>query len=170
MDFKKYITDVPDFPTPGILFRDLTPLMRDGKAFQAACDEMVCFGKDVKATVVVGPEARGFIFGCPISYQLGIGFVPIRKPHKLPRETREVEYSLEYGTNTLCIHADAINKGDRVLIVDDLLATGGTVRAAIELIEEAGGIVAGLVFTIELTALHGADTLKKYPLLSLVKY
>ena len=146
MDLKKFIADVKDFPIEGILFRDITPLMADGEAFKAACDELIEFAKEVGAEVVAGPESRGFIFGCPVAKELEIGFVPIRKPNKLPRETVSVSYSLEYGKNTLCMHKDAIKPGQKVIIVDDLLATGGTVKAAIELINRLGGIVVGCAF------------------------
>jgi len=136
MDYKKYIADIQDFPIPGILFRDITPLMADGEAFRTASNEIIEFAKQVNAEVVVGPESRGFIFGCPVSYALNIGFVPVRKPGKLPRETVSYSYQLEYGTNELHVHRDSITPGQRVLIVDDLLATGGTVEATIKLIEQ----------------------------------
>jgi len=170
MDFKKYIADVKDFPKPDILFRDITPLMQDGFVYQSACDEMIKFAKEKNAEVIVGPEARGFIFGCPVSYALGIGFVPIRKLNKLPREVVSVSYDLEYGSSTLCIHKDAIKPGQRVLIVDDLLATGGTVKATIELVEKLGGIVCGLTFLIELAALEGRKKLIDKDILTLIEY
>ncbi|MDD4212092.1 MAG: adenine phosphoribosyltransferase [Bacilli bacterium] len=170
MDYRKYIKDVPDFPIPGILFRDITPLMGDGEAFSQACNELTEFAAKVGTDVVVGPESRGFIFGCPIAYHLGVGFVPVRKPKKLPRETVEVSYSLEYGVNTLCIHRDAIRPGQKVLIVDDLLATGGTIKAAIQLVESLGGIVSGVAFLIELTDLKGRDLLKGYQIKTLIQY
>ncbi len=170
MDYKKYIQDVKDFPIDGILFRDITPLMADGVAFKSACDELTEFAKEVDAEVVVGPESRGFIFGCPIAANLGVGFIPVRKPNKLPRETIEVSYSLEYGTNTLCMHKDAIKPGQRVLIIDDLLATGGTIKAAIKLVEELGGIVAGIAFLIELEDLEGKKLLNNYKIKTLMKY
>lgn len=170
MDYKKYIKAVQDFPIEGILFRDITPLMANGQVFKAACEEMTEFARDVDAEVIVGPESRGFIFGCPIANNLGIGFVPVRKPNKLPRKTIEVTYSLEYGTNTLCIHEDAIHKGQRVLIVDDLLATGGTIKAAIELVEKCGGIVAGIVFLIELNDLEGRKLLEGYKIKTLMSF
>ncbi|MBN2850233.1 MAG: adenine phosphoribosyltransferase, partial [Erysipelotrichaceae bacterium] len=149
MDYKKYIADIQDFPIPGILFRDITPLMADGEAFRTASNEIIEFAKQVNAEVVVGPESRGFIFGCPVSYALNIGFVPVRKPGKLPRETVSYSYQLEYGTNELHVHRDSITPGQRVLIVDDLLATGGTVEATIKLIEQLGGVVVGCAFLIE---------------------
>lgn len=170
MDLKKYIADIPDFPIKGILFRDITPLMNDGAAFAYASKLMIDFAKLKKADVVVGPESRGFIFGCPVSYALNIGFVPVRKPGKLPRETIQVSYDLEYGKNTLCLHKDAIKPGQRVLVVDDLLATGGTIEATIALVEKLGGIVVGCAFLIELADLNGRDKIKKYDILTLLKY
>lgn len=171
MDLKKYIASVPNFPTEGILFRDITPLMADGEAFKYACGELIKFAKEVGADVIAGPESRGFIFGCPIAYELGIGFVPIRKPGKLPRETIEVEYELEYGRNKLAIHKDAIKKGQKVVIVDDLLATGGTIKASINLIEKLGGEVVGLAFLIELTDLEGRKRIgDKYKFKTLIQY
>lgn len=170
MDYKKYIATVKDFPTKGIMFRDTTPLMANGEAFRCACEELEEFAKECGATLIAGPEARGFIFGCPIAKDLGVGYVPIRKPNKLPRETVDVSYSLEYGTNTLCIHKDAVKKGDKVLIVDDLLATGGTVKAAIDLVEKLGGEVVGLGFLIELVDLKGRKLLEGYKIKVLMEY
>lgn len=170
VDLKDYIAAVLDFPKKGILFRDITPLMQDGEAFGQACNELRDFALSVGAEVIAGPESRGFIFGCPIAKDLGIGFVPVRKPNKLPRETISCEYSLEYGTNTLCMHRDAIKKGQKVLIIDDLLATGGTVKAAISMIEELGGEVVGCGFLIELEELKGRELLKDYKVKSLIKY
>lgn len=170
MDLKKYVANVKDFPKKGILFRDITPLMNNGEAFRMATDEIVKFAKEKAVELIVGPEARGFIFGCPVSYAMGIGFVPVRKPKKLPREVVEFSYDLEYGSNTLCMHKDAIKPGQRVLIVDDLLATGGTMEAAVKLVEELGGVVVGLAFLIELEELNGREKLKDYPVLTLMKY
>lgn len=170
IDLKKYVSTVKDFPKEGIIFRDITTLMNDGLAYKTATDEIVKFAKETNVDLIVGPEARGFIFGCPVAYAMGIGFVPVRKPKKLPREVIEYSYDLEYGSNTLCMHKDAIKPGQRVLIVDDLLATGGTMEAAIKLVEELGGIVAGLAFLIELEDLKGRDKLKGYPVLTLMKY
>lgn len=170
MDYKKYIATVKDFPTKGIMFRDTTPLMANGEAFRCACEELEEFAKECGATLIAGPEARGFIFGCPIAKDLGVGYVPIRKPNKLPRETVDVSYSLEYGTNTLCIHKDAVKKGDKVFIVDDLLATGGTVKAAIDLVEKLGGEVVGLGFLIELVDLKGRKLLEGYKIKALMEY
>lgn len=170
MDYKKYIADVKDFPIEGILFRDITPLMANGEVFKAACDDLSVFAKEMGAEVVAGPESRGFIFGCPIAANLGVGFVPIRKPNKLPRETVDVSYSLEYGTNTLSVHKDSITAGQKVLIVDDLLATGGTIQASIELVEKLGGIVVGLAFLVELSDLNGRDKLTGYTIKTLMTY
>ncbi len=170
MDLKKYISEVPNFPKEGILFYDITTLMQDGEAFHEATAQIIEFAKKVKADIVVGPESRGFIFGCPVSYELGIGFVPVRKPNKLPRETISYSYELEYGTNELHMHKDAITKGQKVLIVDDLLATGGTIEAAIRLVESLGGEVVGCAFLIELKELHGRDKLKDYEVLTLMEY
>lgn len=170
MDLKKYIAAVPNFPKEGILFRDITPLMLDGNAYRFASDEFTKFAQEQKATVIVGPEARGFIFGCPVAVNLGIGFAPVRKPGKLPRDTKTVSYDLEYGSNSLSIHADAIKKGDRVLVVDDLLATGGTVQATIQLIESLGGVIVGLAFLIELEELGGREGINQYPIKTLIKY
>lgn len=170
MDLKKFIADIPDFPKPGILFRDITPLMADGQAFAFATEEMYEFAQSKGAELVVGPEARGFIFGCPVATRLGVGFVPVRKPGKLPRETVSYHYDLEYGSNTLSMHSDAIRQGQRVVIVDDLLATGGTVQATIKLVEKLGGIVVGCIFLIELEALQGRQHLGNYDVLTLLKY
>lgn len=170
MDFKQQIANIPDFPQEGVLFRDITPLMADGEAFRQACQEIIKFAKEIGAQVVVGPESRGFIFGCPVAYDLGIGFVPVRKPGKLPRETVSVSYDLEYGSNELHVHKDGIIPGQKVLIVDDLLATGGTVDATIQIVEQLGGIVAGCAFLIELEGLLGREHLKKYPVFTLMTY
>ena len=170
MNYKDYIATIPDFPQEGIIFRDITPLMSDGTAFRSACHELALFAKEVGADVIVGPESRGFIFGCPVAYELGIGFVPIRKPNKLPRETISVKYDLEYGSNELHMHSDGVRKGQNVLIVDDLLATGGTVAATLDLVKQAGGTVVGCAFLSELTGLHGLDALQGYPVLALMSY
>ena len=170
IDLRDYIASIPDFPQEGILFRDITPLMADGNAFKEACDLMVEFAKKVEADIVVGPESRGFIFGCPVAHSLGIGFAPVRKPNKLPRETIKIDYSLEYGTNTLEMHKDAIKKGQKVLIIDDLLATGGTVDATIKMVEQLGGQVVGCAFLIELEALKGREKLSGQEVYSVLKY
>lgn len=170
MDLKNYIAEISDFPIPGILFRDITPLMADGEAFAEASQRIIDFATKVGAEVVVGPESRGFIFGCPVAHAMKIGFVPVRKPGKLPRETVSYKYDLEYGSNELHIHSDAIRPNQRVLIVDDLLATGGTVEATISLIEELGGNVVGCAFLIELTSLNGRDKLKDVDVFTVMSY
>lgn len=170
MNYKDYIASVKDFPKEGILFRDITPLMQDGAAFFEATNEIVQFAKNQGAELVVGPESRGFIFGCPVAYELKIGFAPVRKPNKLPRTTISEKYDLEYGTNELHMHFDAVKPGQKVLIVDDLLATGGTVEATIKIIEKMGGIVVGCAFLIELEDLRGRDKLKEYPVYTVMKY
>ena len=170
MNLKKYIADVPDFPVEGILFRDITPLLADGEAFKQAINKLSDFAKSVNADVICGPESRGFIFGCPVAADMNIGFIPIRKPNKLPREQVTASYDLEYGSNVLCMHKDAIKPGQRVVIVDDLLATGGTMKAAIQLIESLGGIVAGVAFVIELEDLQGKKKFEGYNLFTILKY
>lgn len=170
MNLEKFIANVPDFPKEGIIFKDITPLMQNGEAFKYATEKFVEFAKQQNIDIIVGPEARGFIFGCPVATELGIGFIPVRKPGKLPREVEIYEYDLEYGSNTLCMHKDAIKPGQRVLIVDDLLATGGTVEATVKLIEKLGGVVAGCAFLIELDFLNGRDKLANYDVLSLIHY
>ncbi|QHN49981.1 adenine phosphoribosyltransferase [Geobacillus stearothermophilus] len=170
MDLKQYITIVPDFPKPGILFKDITTLMDNGKAYKYAIDQIVQYAREKQIDIVVGPEARGFIIGCPVAYALGVGFAPVRKEGKLPREVVRVEYGLEYGTDVLTMHKDAIKPGQRVLITDDLLATGGTMRATIDLVEQLGGVVAGLAFLIELTELGGRKKLEGYDILALMQF
>ncbi len=170
MKLKNYIALVEDYPKEGIKFRDITPLLANGEAFKYATDEIVKYARQKNIDIVVGPEARGFIFGCPVSYALEVGFAPVRKPGKLPRETVEYKYDLEYGSNTLCMHKDAIKPGQRVLIVDDLLATGGTVEATIKIVEELGGVVAGMAFLIELDGLGGRENLKSYDIMTLMTY
>jgi len=170
LDLKEYVTIVEDYPKKGIRFKDITTIMDKGEVYKYATDEIVKYAKKVGAEIIVGPEARGFIIGCPVAYALEVGFAPVRKPGKLPRETVEVEYDLEYGKDTLTIHKDAIKPGQRVLIVDDLLATGGTVEATVKLVEQLGGVVAGCAFLIELTYLNGRDRLKGYDVEALVQY
>jgi adenine phosphoribosyltransferase len=170
MDLKQYITIVPDFPKPGIMFKDITTLMDKGEAYKYATDQIVEYAREKKIDIVVGPEARGFIIGCPVAYALGVGFAPVRKEGKLPREVVRVEYGLEYGTDVLTMHKDAIKPGQRVLITDDLLATGGTIRATIQLVEQLGGIVAGIAFLIELTELGGRKKLEGYDILTLMQF
>lgn len=170
MDLKKYIKDIPDFPEPGVLFRDVTPLLADKDAYQESIRLLSDFAKDKKVDLVVGPEARGFLFGCPVALALNCGFVPVRKPGKLPREVVSQSYDLEYGSNEIQMHSDSIQPGQNVLIVDDLLATGGTVDAAVSLIEKMGGNVVGIAFLIELEALKGRELLKDYDVYSVLKY
>jgi len=167
---KELIRDVPDFPADGILFRDITPVLQDRKAFKEVVCTMAERIRSLQPDVVVGIESRGFVLGAPIALELGVGFVPVRKIGKLPAETIRAEYALEYGTNTVEIHKDAITPGQRVVIVDDLLATGGTASASVQLVEELGGQVAGLVFLVELTFLNGRNRLTGYRLDSLVEY
>lgn len=170
MDLRDYIAIVDDYPKEGISFKDITPLMNDGAAFKYATDQIVEYAKERKIDIIVGPEARGFIIGCPVAYALGLGFAPVRKEGKLPRETVKVEYGLEYGSDVLTIHKDAIKPGQRVLIIDDLLATGGTVDATVQLVESLGGVVAGMAFLIELSYLNGREKLKGYDICTLLKY
>jgi adenine phosphoribosyltransferase len=170
MELASLVRDVPDFPVPGILFKDITTLVRDPRAFREVISRLADHYADVPIDVVAAIESRGFIFGAPLAWKLGAGFVPVRKPGKLPAKSISASYTLEYGTNTLEIHEDAIQPGQRVLIVDDLLATGGSARAAAELIERLGGKVVGLAFLIELGFLDGRRKLDGYPLLSLICY
>lgn len=158
-ELKSFIRDIPDFPTPGILFRDITPLLASPAAFEAAVGAMAAPFRDSPPQKVLGIEARGFMFGAAIARELSVGFVPVRKPGKLPRETLRVSYGLEYGKDSLEIHADACRKGERVLVVDDVLATGGTAHAAGELADRLGAEVAGMAFFIELQALKGRSRL-----------
>jgi adenine phosphoribosyltransferase len=170
MDLKQFIAIVPDYPKPGITFKDITPLMNDGEAYKYATDQIVSYAKDKQIDLIVGPEARGFIIGCPVAYSLGIGFAPVRKEGKLPRETVKISYGLEYGSDVLTIHKDAIQPGQRVLITDDLLATGGTIDATIQLVEQLGGVVAGIAFLVELTYLEGRKKLEGYDIMTLMNY
>ena len=167
---KDFVRDVPDFPKPGILYRDITPLLHSPSALRTAVDGLAERYRDSQIDVIAAAEARGFLFGLPLAMELGVGFVPIRKPGKLPYETRSVEYELEYGTDTLEIHADAMQEGQRVLIVDALLATGGTVAACCELIEAAGAVVVACAFLIDLTFLGGAERLAPREVFSLLEY
>ena len=170
MNLKDSIRVVEGFPTEGISFKDITTLIGDGEALKCSIDKIVEHLKDKNVDLIVGPEARGFIFGVPVAYALGVGFVPVRKPGKLPCETVSVDYGLEYGNDTLEIHKDAIKKGQRVAIVDDLLATGGTIEAVAKLVETVGAEVVALDFAIELTGLNGRDKLQGYDVMSLVDY
>jgi len=170
MDLKQYVTIVPDFPKPGIMFKDITTIMDKGEVYKYATDQIVQYAREKEIDIVVGPEARGFIIGCPVAYALGVGFAPVRKEGKLPREVVRVEYGLEYGKDVLTMHKDAIKPGQRVLITDDLLATGGTIEATIKLVEQLGGVVAGIAFLIELTYLDGRKKLEGYDILTLMQF
>jgi adenine phosphoribosyltransferase len=169
-DLRARIREIPDFPKPGILFYDITTMLKDADAFKEAIDLMLEPYRDERIDVVVGMESRGFIFSAPMAYQLNAGLVPVRKLGKLPAETVTVEYALEYGSNTLEIHRDAVEPGQKVLIVDDLLATGGTVRGTIELVERLKGEVVGLAFLVELEFLKGRDRLESRRVTSVIKY
>ena len=170
MDLQSTIRPIPDFPKPGILFRDITTLLQNPAALNGAIAGMTYHCQTLEAEVIVGIESRGFMFGPAIAQQLGIGFVPVRKPGKLPAATYQVSYDLEYGSNTLEIHRDAIHPGERILIVDDVLATGGTASATAKLVETLGGEVVGLAFMIELVGLNGRARLGERPIASLMKY
>ena len=170
MDLKQHIRDIPDFPQPGILFRDITPLLRDHQAFSAVVDGFIEHYRDLSFNTIVGIESRGFLFGAPLAYRMGKPFVPVRKEGKLPARTHSAEYSLEYGSNVMEIHAGDIAPGEPVLVLDDLLATGGTLEAAARLVEISGGIVAGIGLVIELTGLGGRERLSNYDVFSLVQY
>ena len=169
-ELKKYIRSVKDFPIEGIMFRDITTILIDPVASQKTIDELYNQAKDLNITKVVGIESRGFLFGMMLAEKLGVGFVPIRKPGKLPAETESVEYELEYGTDKIEIHKDAINQGDKILLHDDLLATGGTAEAACKLIEKLGGEVVQVSFIVELSFLNGREHIKKYDVRTLVYY
>lgn len=170
MDFSGNIRVIADFPKEGISYKDITTLLKNGEVYRAAIDEMVEKIKPWKPEVIVGPEARGFLLGAPVAYALGIGFVPVRKPGKLPAQTVRETYALEYGTDTLEVHADAIHSGQRVVVVDDLLATGGTMLATANLMKKIGADMVGMGFLIELTFLNGRQKLSDYPVFSLVEY
>jgi len=170
VDVRSYIRAIPDFPIPGILFRDITPLLRDKQAFKAAIDLFVEAYTGRGIDYVVGIEARGYMLGAPLAYSIGAGFVPVRKPGKLPYSKLSESYALEYGTNSLEIHADALDKSDRVLVVDDLLATGGTAAATRRLLERLGAHVEGFAFLIELEELHGRDALNGLDVTTFIKY
>lgn len=170
LDLKEKIRVVEGFPKEGISFKDVTTLLQDKEAFKYTVDSIASYLKDKKIDVVVGPEARGFIFGTPVAYAIGAGFVPVRKKGKLPFDTIGVNYELEYGSDDLEIHKDAIIPGQRIAIVDDLLATGGTVASVAKLVEHVGGEVVSLNFVVELTGLNGIDKLERYDVMSLVKY
>ncbi len=170
MDLKEKIRIIPDFPKPGISFKDITTLLRDADALREAIRQMADYFRDKNIDMIVGVESRGFILGAPLAYEMGLGFTLIRKPGKLPGEVLSVEYDLEYGTDSLEIHTDAFSPGTRVLLVDDLLATGGTISAAAELVKKLGGEIGGMAFLIELEYLEGRKRLQDYDILTLVKY
>lgn len=170
MDYKSLIREVPDFPKPGILFYDITTLLKDAKAFGSLLNDLIARYRDQRISKVVGIESRGFILGSPLAYHLQAGFVPVRKPGKLPADIYEVKYNLEYGSASLAVHRDAIEIGERVLVVDDLLATGGTAAAAVNLIRQLGGEIVSCVFLVELEALCGRDKLNGCDVYSLITY
>jgi len=170
MGLEKYIRDIPDFPKKGILFRDITTLLNNKTAFKKAIDSLAAQVKGKKIDYIIAAESRGFIFGSALAYKLGCGLVPVRKPGKLPYKTFCASYALEYGTDSLEIHQDAVKKGAKVLILDDLLATGGTAKAMVELATRLGAKIAGIVFLIELTFLNGREKLKDLPVYTVIKY
>lgn len=163
MDLKAYIREIPDFPQPGVSFKDITPIFGDPAAFRYAVAELARAFREERIDMVVGIESRGFLIGAPLAYELGTGFVVVRKEGKLPRDTLHVDYELEYGTNRLEIHRDALQPGQRVVIADDLLATGGTVDATAQLVQQLGGVIVGFGFLVELDYLHGRRRLEGYP-------
>ncbi len=169
-ELARIIRNIPDFPKRGILFRDITPLLKDPESLKKAVDLISDEYQKEEIDLVVSAEARGFILGAPLAYKLGAGFVPVRKPGKLPYEVEKAIYQLEYGEDTLEVHRDAVNKGDRVLVSDDLLATGGTARAMCELVERLEGKVVGVCFLIELTDLKGRQSIEDYPVFSLIRF
>lgn len=170
MDFKRVIRDVPDFPIPGIMFRDVTTLLKDPVAFRAVIDNLIDRYRDTPPDVVASIESRGHIFAAPLAYALGVGLVPVRKPGKLPADKIQVSYQLEYGAERLEMHTDAVQSGQRVLIVDDLIATGGSANAARQLVEQLGGQVQGFAFLIELAFLNGRAALEGYDVYSIIQY
>lgn len=170
MDLKDYIESIPGFPKEGIIFRDVTPILQNANAMRYCVDQLNDFVKKVDADLIVAPEARGFLFGVPVALENQIGFIPVRKPGKLPRETVSETYDLEYGQDMLCVHADAIKPGQRVVIIDDLLATGGTVEAIVKMVERMQAQVVGVGFVIELDELQGRKKFKDIPVCSLTHY
>lgn len=167
---KTKIRDIPDYPKPGIIFKDITPLVQDPAMLRLAVEKLTEPYIDSNITAVAGMEARGFIFGSLVAWQLNVGFIPLRKPGKLPYDVQSVDYDLEYGTASLQAHIDAVKPGDRILLIDDLLATGGTAEASCELVQRLGGEVVACAFVIELLALNGRDKLANYPIHSLITY
>lgn len=170
MDLKKYIASINDFPKKEIIFRDVTPILQNPQAYSYVCEKFLEYAKKQNATAIVAPEARGFMFGCPVAVMQNIAFIPVRKPGKLPRETICEEYSLEYGKNVLSMHIDALSSKDRVIIIDDLLATGGTALAAAKLCERLNAKVVGMAFVVDLVDLKGRELLNKYDILTLTEY
>lgn len=170
MELQDYIRNIPDFPEPGIQFKDITTLTKNGPAFHKMIDELADSLKNYPVDLIIGPEARGFLFGAPLAYAMGVGFVIARKPGKLPAKTIRHEYELEYGSDALEVHADAIQPGARVALIDDLLATGGTAHAVAKLVEKSGGEVVAIRFAIELTGLNGRETLKKYDVQAMISF
>lgn len=170
MNYKDYIRVIPDFPQPGISFKDITTLLNDGEKYRQAIDDLKKMVAHMKIDLIAGPEARGFVVGAPLAYALGVGFVPIRKSGKLPSDTIEIEYDLEYGKDRLAMHSDAIKPGQNVLIADDLLATGGTISTSVQLVKQLGGNIAGAAFLIELADLNGRAKLPGVDIVSLVTY
>ena len=170
MDLKSYIRDIPDFPEPGIMFRDITPLLQDVEAFRFTIDRLLDRFKDDRLDAIVAVESRGFLFGAPLAYEMRRPLVPVRKPGKLPAETHTTEYTLEYGKSSMEIHVDGVSPGQRVLLVDDLLATGGTLEAGVRLVDMSGGVVSAVAVIIELTQLSGRQRLQGYDVFSLVQY
>ena len=170
LDLRDRIRDVPDFPSEGIVFKDLMPLVADAEYFAETIRRLAAWARPREPELILGAEARGFIFGAALAYELGSGFIAARKPGKLPRETLEATYALEYGTDSLHVHRDSVGPDARVIVLDDVLATGGTAAAKVELVEGLGGVVAGVLFVIELEFLHGRDRLAGYDVHSLVQY
>ncbi len=170
MNLASTIREVPDFPKEGILFYDITTLLKNPVALKESIDQLTAHYRNLQIDAIAGIESRGFIFGMPLAYQLGVGFLPVRKPGKLPAKTIAESYALEYGTNTLELHVDAVTEGQRILVVDDLLATGGTAQASCKLVERLGGKVVGVTFAIELTFLKGREKLAGYEVFSLMQY
>ena len=170
IDLRDRIRDVPDFPTEGVVFKDITPLIADAEYFAEAIRALMDWVEPREPDLILGAEARGFIFGAALAYAVGAGFIAARKPGKLPRETVEATYELEYGSDSLQVHRDAIPSGARVVVLDDVLATGGTAKAKVELVESLGGLVVGVVFVLELTFLHGRDRLSGYDVHALISY
>ena len=170
--YRRYIREIPNFPKPGINFKDISPLLQNGNVFRQVVDQIADYCEEKKLAVdkVAGPEARGFIFGAAVAYKLGAGLIPIRKPGKLPHQTTEVEYAFEYGTDKVEMHLDAVEPGQKVLLVDDLLATGGTIGACAQLLEGCGADIVACAFLVELTFLKGRERLNDLPILSLVEY